>query len=74
MAMLTWSNSRQSSIGKSHAERGAFRSAMGTSDQAYERMQVFEESERMEALEETKEIVTDIALAERQFKYFNKKL
>ena len=63
--MLTWSNARQSSLSKSHNDRGAFRSAMGTPDQAYERMKEFLENERMEELEESREIVTDITLAEK---------
>lgn len=34
---------------------------------------MFEERERMEELEEARDIVTDLALAQRQFKYFNDK-
>lgn len=70
--MLTHSSTFEANLHRTHSDRGAFRSGMGSSDEAYAREQMFEEQERMEDLEETKEIVTDISLVERHFKFFNK--
>jgi len=53
-----------------HTERGAFRSGEGTPDQVHDRVKVFEETQRLEALEDSKEIVTDAKLADKQFAYF----
>lgn len=47
---------------------------MGTMDEVYRREMLFTERERMEELEDSKEIVTDMGLVERQFKYFNERL
>lgn len=44
---------------------------MGSQEQVIDLERTFLERERMEDLEDSKEIITDINLAERQFKYFN---
>jgi len=72
--MLSRSGSYMAELKKTHSDRGAFRSGMGDQSLAHERELLFIEQERMEELEESKEIVTDLALAERQFKYFNKQM
>jgi hypothetical protein len=74
MAMLSQSSSYMTELRKSHSDRGAFRSGMGTMDEVYRREMLFTERERMEELEDSKEIVTDMGLVERQFKYFNERL
>jgi len=71
MSMLTQSGHFQTTLRRTHTDRGAFRSGMGAPEQLQGLERTFLERERMEDLEASKEIVTDISLAEKQFKYFN---
>lgn len=71
MSMLTQSGEFRTSLSRMHTDRGAFRSGMGAPEQLQGLERTFLERERMEDLEVSKEIVTDISLAEKQFKYFN---
>lgn len=71
MSMVSRSPDYKNHLLQLHSERGAFRSGDGTQDQRYERERIFIEKQRMEELEETKEIVSDASLAEKQFKYFS---
>lgn len=71
MSMLTSSGHFKANLRRTHSDRGAFRSGMGSKEQVYDLERTFVEMERMEDLEASKEIVTDSSLAEKQFKYFN---
>lgn len=74
ISLLTQSDHFTSTLRKNHADRGAFRSGMGAPEQLKGLETMFAERERMEDLEVTKEIVTDLGLADRQFKYFSEQL
>lgn len=71
MSLLTSSGHFKSNLRRAHSDRGAFRSGMGSQEQVIDLERTFLDRERMEDLEDSKEIITDINLAERQFKYFN---
>ena len=74
ISMLSKSGHFTAMLRKTHADRGAFRSGMGAPEQLLGLEQMLAERERMEDLEESKEIVTDAVLADRQFKYFSQQL
>ena len=50
-----------------HQQRGALRSGQGTPQQSYDRVKLFEEVERLDEIEETRELVTDPKLVEKLF-------
>lgn len=65
--MLTQSEAHMSAAHKDHQLTGAVRSGEGSKHQVLERMRLFEESERLDEIEESREIVADKHLQDQLF-------
>ena len=60
-------------VNRDHAVSGALRSGEGSSNSLAARVQLFEESERLDDIEETGEIVDDMHLQDELFKRYQKR-